>query len=209
MNLTAATAITSKLFKPDTSGQASDTTDAPLYVIDGIYGLALVQVGNHIIAKLTVFDNNRQKTFVLGNVMDQFNPPWLNVSPDWRNEPSYSDFYNEFSFGEWIESIYKSVHEHNKKIDPEHVAAAAFSSGDEDFETRLLKILRLTKSITTEGSDPLRGASLGRCIIEIHKLSKFQVGLYALACASMKKEVSGMTEAAKLVINTAITMDEK
>lgn len=227
MNFTAATAIVSKLFKLNTSDEAFDMPDATLYVVDGVYGLALVQLGDHIIAKLTVFDNNRQRTFVLGNVINKFNPVWLNVSPDWRNDPDFSDFYNQFSFEEWIENIYKSVQEHNKKTDPvpankstsamgslkmtnpENVAAAAFSSGDEILEDHLTKLLSFTNSLATEDTASLRGASLDLCIIQLRKLSKFQIGLYALACASMEKEVSGMTEAATLVINTALDMGKK
>lgn len=227
MNFTAITALVSRFFKLNTSDEALEIPDATLYVVDGAYGLALVQRGDCIVAKLTVYDNNLQKTLVLSKVMDQSKPIWLNVSPDWRNDPNYSAFYNEFSFGDWLENIYKSVHEHNKKTDPaptgkpatsmrslkminpENVAAAAFSSGDEDFEERLTKLLSFTKSMATEETASLRGASLDLCIREIRKLPKLQIGLYALACASMEKEVSGMTEAATLVFNTALDTGKK
>ena len=159
--------------------------------------------------------------------MDQSKPIWLNVSPDWHNDLDFSDFYNQFSFEEWIGNIYNSLQDHNKKTDPaptgkpatsmrslkminpENVAAAAFSSGDEDFEERLTKLLSFTKSMATEETASLRGASLDLCIREIRKLPKFQIGLYALACASMEKEVSGMTEAARLVFNTALDIGKK
>ena len=94
-----------------------------------------------------------------------------------------------------------------KLITPENIAAEKFSFGDDDFEDALCSLLNYTSSLAT--NEALKEASLSLCVEQIRKLSKFQIGFYALACASMEQAVSGMTEAATLVLNTMIKKSKK
>lgn len=90
-----------------------------------------------------------------------------------------------------------------RMLSPEISAAEKFAGDDHDLEQLLRGALTGTSSVT----DGLLQESSLKCTIEVvRKLSKYQVGIYALAAASIEQERPGITEAALLVLRT---MDSK
>lgn len=88
-------------------------------------------------------------------------------------------------------------------LSPESLAAEKFAGEDYDLDQLLNSALSHTSSIA-DGRIP---ESSLKCAIEVvRKLSKYQVGIYALAAASIEQERPGITEAALLVLRT---MDSK
>lgn len=90
-----------------------------------------------------------------------------------------------------------------KIMDPVHIKATELSCDDLEFFERLKTALYATRDLTPEG---FYGQSSSTpdpryAVAAFRKLSKPEVGVYGLACASLESQVPGMTNAALLVIN--------
>lgn len=84
-------------------------------------------------------------------------------------------------------------------LSPESLAAEKFAGDDDD----LCELLNSALSHTSGIADGQIAESYLKCAIEVvRKLSKYQVGIYALAAASIEKDRSGITEAALKVLRT-------
>lgn len=217
-----------KYFKRDTESKHVSVNEYLHFFIGGIYGISLYnKKSNHVIADITAFDEERNLIWRLGDKFDKFKPAWMNdaLKSSWRSDLG-SD-YNTVPFEEWVKHIYEAANgllpqeqpkdeqkpntalkpKGFKIITPERAAAEKFSFGDEDFEESLGSLLSYTSSLATNPA--LKDSSLSLCVEQIRKLSKFQIGFYGMACASMEKEIAGMTDAATLVLNTMLQKGKK
>lgn len=215
-------------FKRDIESKHVNAKEYLHFFIGDIYGISLYRKkANHVIAYITAFDKKRNLVWRLGDKFEQFKPTWMNsaLQSSWRSDLG-SD-YNTMPFEEWVKYIYEAANgllqqdepkEEQKPetalkpkgfkiITPERAAAEKFSFGDEDFEESLGSLLSYTSSLATNPT--LKDASLSLCVEQIRKLSKFQIGFYGMACASMEKEIAGMTDAATLVLNTMLQKGKK
>lgn len=217
-----------KYFKRDIESKHVDAREYLHFFIGGIYGISLYRKKtDHIIADITAFEKERGLVWHLGDKFKQFKPDWMDsaLKSSWRSDLG-SD-YNTMPFEEWVKYIYEAANgllpqeqpkEEQKPetafklkgfkiVTPERIAAEKFSFGDEDFEEALGSLLSQTSSLASNPA--LKDASLSLCVQQIRKLSKFQIGFYGMACASMEKEIAGMTDAATLVLNTMLQKGKK